>query len=197
MFRSLLLGVAVAMPLAFVACGGDDDGGGSAATNMPAPSSPAGASPTNNTTPVSINAPTTVTTPAGSGGGAYDYYDTSGSTASPAAGAVAIKVGSTGKGNVLTDSAGLTLYTWDTDTTPGKSACNGSCATAWPPVVTTDTAAPAAPSGASGAFTVITRDDGSEQVAYKGKPLYRFAADTKPGDITGDGVGGTWHLATP
>src|SRR5665647_912872 len=34
---------------------------------------------------------------------------------------------------------------------------------------------------------VVARDDGAKQVAYKGKPLYTWKNDKKPGDITGDG----------
>jgi predicted lipoprotein with Yx(FWY)xxD motif len=44
---------------------------------------------------------------------------------------------------------------------------------------------------------MLTRGDGSNQWAYKDKPLYRFAKDQKPGDLTGDGVGGVWHVAKP
>jgi predicted lipoprotein with Yx(FWY)xxD motif len=48
-----------------------------------------------------------------------------------------------------------------------------------------------------GEYTMLTRGDGSNQWAYKDKPLYRFAKDQKPGDLTGDGVGGVWHVAKP
>jgi predicted lipoprotein with Yx(FWY)xxD motif len=97
----------------------------------------------------------------------------------------------TAKGPTLVDAAGKTLYTFDKDG-PGKSACNGPCATNWPPL--------AAPAGASttGNWSVVTRDDGASQWAYKGKPLYTWAKDTKPGDITGDGfLNGAWHVAQP
>ena len=87
------------------------------------------------------------------------------------------------------DAKGMTLYTFDKDS-GGKSACNGPCATNWPPLM----AGPDA--RASGDWSVITRDDGSKQWAYKGKPLYAWAKDTKPGDKTGDGLlGGAWHAA--
>ena len=47
-------------------------------------------------------------------------------------------------------------------------------------------------------YTVIIRDDGSKQWAYKGKPLYTWVKDTKPGEISGDGVAAnTWHIARP
>ena len=41
------------------------------------------------------------------------------------------------------------------------------------------------------------RDDGAKQLAYKGKPLYYWSKDQKPGDRTGDGVNGVWHVAKP
>jgi predicted lipoprotein with Yx(FWY)xxD motif len=48
-----------------------------------------------------------------------------------------------------------------------------------------------------GDYTIITREDGGKQWAYKGKPLYTWAKDTKPGDGTGDGVNNLWHIAAP
>ena len=113
------------------------------------------------------------------------------------AGAVSIKVSSTPKGNILTDSSGMSLYIWDNDTTPGKSACNGTCATTWPPFTTTAGAAPSGVTGATGAFTLVTRADGTEQIAYNGKPLYHYSGDKAPGDTSGDGVANLWHLAKP
>ena len=93
---------------------------------------------------------------------------------------------------VLTNSAGMTLYVFDKDAAgSGKSACNGDCATNWPPLMA------AAGDKASGDYSIITRDDGSRQWAYKGKPLYRWAKDQKPGDTTGDGVKNVWHTARP
>jgi predicted lipoprotein with Yx(FWY)xxD motif len=88
----------------------------------------------------------------------------------------------------LTDAKGMTLYVFDRDA-GGKSACNGPCATNWPPLMATADAAP------SGDWTVISRDDGTKQWAYKGKPLYTWGKDTKPGDKTGDNVNNVWHTA--
>jgi predicted lipoprotein with Yx(FWY)xxD motif len=49
-----------------------------------------------------------------------------------------------------------------------------------------------------GDHTIITRDDGSKQWAYKSRPLYIWKNDNKPGDITGDGfLNGAWHIAQP
>ncbi len=94
------------------------------------------------------------------------------------------------KDGVFTNSKGMTLYTFHKDSS-AKSACNGPCATNWPPLMAS------ASDKASGEWSVVTRDDGSRQWAYKGKPLYLWAKDQKPGDRTGDGVGGNWVVAKP
>ena len=93
---------------------------------------------------------------------------------------------------VLVGSNGMTLYVFDRDAAgSGKSVCNGPCATNWPPLMAggSDTA--------SGDWTVITRDDGAKQWAYKGKPLYFWVKDQKAGDRSGDGVNNVWHTARP
>jgi Uncharacterized protein conserved in bacteria len=46
---------------------------------------------------------------------------------------------------------------------------------------------------ASGDWTIVARDDGSKQWAFKGKPVYKYSKDTKPGAMTGDGFNGVWH----
>jgi predicted lipoprotein with Yx(FWY)xxD motif len=90
---------------------------------------------------------------------------------------------------VLTDNSGMTVYTFDKDGT-GKSTCYGSCAAAWPPVPTGGM-----PSGAE--FASISREDGIQQAAYKGRPLYRFVGDRKPGDANGDKLQNAWHVVAP
>jgi predicted lipoprotein with Yx(FWY)xxD motif len=93
---------------------------------------------------------------------------------------------------VFVGGNGMTLYTFDRDTMgAGKSACNGPCATNWPPLMANAGDAP------SGDWTIVVRDDGSRQWAYRGKPVYYWAKDSKPGDRTGDGVNNVWHLARP
>lgn len=95
-------------------------------------------------------------------------------------------------GGVLTGGNGMTLYTFDRDAAgSGKSVCNAGCAANWPPLLVTGGAS------ASGDYSVIRRDDGSEQWAFKGKPLYYWAKDQKPGDQTGDGINQVWHVARP
>ncbi|MBL8389128.1 MAG: hypothetical protein JNK17_13020 [Hydrogenophaga sp.] len=92
---------------------------------------------------------------------------------------------------MLTGPNGMTLYTFDKDAAgSGKSVCNGPCATNWPPLM-------AGSAAASGDYSVVTRDDGAKQLAYKGKPLYYWIKDSKPGDKTGDGFNGVWRVAAP
>ena len=91
----------------------------------------------------------------------------------------------------LVDARGMTLYTFDKDTAnSGKSACNGPCATLWPPAMA------GGADRASGDFGIVTRDDGSRQWSYKGKPLYTYQADQKPGERSGDNFRNVWHVVT-
>jgi predicted lipoprotein with Yx(FWY)xxD motif len=93
-------------------------------------------------------------------------------------------------GGVLVDARGMTVYTYDNDAAnSGKSTCTGGCAQNWPPVQAGD-ARLAAP------YSAITRDDGSKQLAYKGKPLYTFVKDKKAGDKAGDKMKDVWHVVT-
>ncbi|WP_454915830.1 COG4315 family predicted lipoprotein [Xanthobacter sediminis] len=109
----------------------------------------------------------------------------------PAAAADPAIVADTAKGKTLVDGTGMTLYVFAKDQ-PDKSTCNGPCATNWPPLKA------AAIAKAMGPWTVVTRDDGSTQWAYKSKPLYRWNQDQKPGDVTGDGrLDGAWTVAQP
>jgi predicted lipoprotein with Yx(FWY)xxD motif len=93
---------------------------------------------------------------------------------------------------VLVGTSGMTLYTFDKDESgSGKSVCNGNCAALWPPLMATADAKP------SGEWSVVTRDDGAKQWAYKGKPLYYWVKDAKPGEKSGDGVNNVWKTARP
>lgn len=89
------------------------------------------------------------------------------------------------------DANGMTLYTFAGDATPGQSACAGGCATSWPAMAAAADAKPA------GDWSVVARQDGTKQWAYKGKPLYRSSKDTSPGDANGRGAdNGQWQIAT-
>ncbi|MBK7355080.1 hypothetical protein [Propionivibrio sp.] len=93
----------------------------------------------------------------------------------------------TEKGGVLTTKEGRALYTFDKDST-GHSNCSGGCLAAWPPFAVSNAAM------ADADFTVIKREDGTQQWAYEGKPLYLFSGDANPGDMNGDNKNGVWHL---
>ena len=95
---------------------------------------------------------------------------------------------STAKG-VLVDAGGMTLYSLSVEK-QGHIICTGACLKLWHPVL-------GKPSGSVGSLGTIRRPDGKVQAAYKGKPLYRFASDTAPGDKKGEGFKdvGTWHVA--
>ena len=91
--------------------------------------------------------------------------------------------------DLLVDHAGMTLYTFDKDPIyAGKSVCNGKCAQNWPPLMAKRT------DMASGDYSIITRNDGSKQWAYEGKPLYTWKKDMKPGDMTGNNFKDEWHV---
>ncbi len=105
-----------------------------------------------------------------------------------------VKSADMGGKEVLTDAKGMTLYVYDKDTA-NVTNCYDKCAVNWPPVW-----APA-DTQVSGDWSLVERTDasgdhaGMKMVAYKGWPLYLWIKDTKPGDNTGDGVGGVWHTA--
>ena len=92
-------------------------------------------------------------------------------------------------GGMLVNTSGMTLYTFDKDVSgSGKSTCNGPCSTLWPPAMAAADAKP------EGELTLVTRDDGAKQWAYKGKPVYLYSADKKAGDMAGDNFKDVWHV---
>jgi predicted lipoprotein with Yx(FWY)xxD motif len=120
-------------------------------------------------------------------------------TALAASGSIAVvKIRATSLGSIIVASNGKTLYMFAHDTTM-KSTCSGSCATFWPPLVTTGK--PKAGPGVQAALLGTThRADGRLQVTYHGHPLYFFVKDTKAGATSGEGVnafGGKWYVLAP
>lgn len=89
----------------------------------------------------------------------------------------------------LTDANGMTLYTFDADT-GGTPTCYDDCAAKWPPYLGKEGDA------MKEGWTLVDRTDGSRQWAYDGKPLYLYAGDKAKGDMTGDGMGGKWHIVS-
>ena len=82
---------------------------------------------------------------------------------------------------------GHALYVFDTDLDSGASNCQAACNDTWAPVLINDGLA----SGV-GSLGFITRDDGSLQATYKGRPLYFYSEDTAPGQTNGEGINGLW-----
>lgn len=89
--------------------------------------------------------------------------------------------------DVLVNKGGMTLYTFDKDSA-GTSNCYDGCAINWPPLLA------GAYDGAQGDYSLIARNDGTKQWAYKDMPLYLWINDAQPGDTNGDDVGGVWHV---
>jgi len=93
------------------------------------------------------------------------------------------------KDGMLVNAKGMTLYTFDRDVAnSGKSNCNGDCAVKWPPHMASASAQ------ARGDYTIVVRNDGSRQWAYKGHPLYTWPEDQEPGDKYGDNYNKVWHV---
>ena len=107
-----------------------------------------------------------------------------------AAFAAPVKTVKTDKGEVLAGENGMTLYTFKNDK-KGESYCYDTCAKNWPPLMA------ASGAKADGAYSLVTRKDGSKQWAKNGMPLYFWVKDMKAGDTTGDGVNGVWNVAKP
>ena len=97
----------------------------------------------------------------------------------------------TKQGPTLVDLKGMTLYTYERDTTGKTSNCNGKCTESWVPLSATVDAKPI------GDFTVISRNDGSKMWAYRYRPLYTSPADKAPGDANGNATTLQWRVARP
>ncbi|MET4640296.1 hypothetical protein [Mycetocola sp. 2940] len=107
-----------------------------------------------------------------------------------------LAIADTSLGEIVVDGDGMTVYIFDKDTADsGKSACSGECLAAWPPVATTKESPTV--DGVTGEVSTITRDDGSLQVTLNGLPLYLYAPDEAPGDVTGQGVSDVWWVVGP
>jgi predicted lipoprotein with Yx(FWY)xxD motif len=132
----------------------------------------------------------------GQAGSAYGNQATATTPATPASSpvqTVVLKAETTRAGMVLASGSGLTLYYFSADKPgSGTSVCTGGCAAAWPPL-----AAPVkAPAGVRlpGPLGMITRSGGVRQVTLNGLPVYTYVGDKAPGQVTGDGKEGAWHV---
>ncbi|WP_187770622.1 hypothetical protein [Cognatilysobacter lacus] len=184
-----VLGAALIGALALTACKGrgSNDTLAEGATDRPSESSGAtnagpGAPPVDSAGPGSGDA---ISQPAGV-------------TSAPGPGPTLMLVSQGAHAPFLGNAAGNALYYVDGDTDGSK--CTGPCLQTWPPV-TIEAQQPTGAPGLQGAMiSTITRAEGSHQVTFNGRPLYRYAADAGAGSANGDGVKdkfGSWHLATP
>lgn len=166
----------MAAGLVLAACGGDD--AASDATDVAAPATTAATSG-------STSAPATSAT------AADDAATTE--TGDPT-GNVTVAVATSELGDILVDGDGMTLYVFDNDS-EASSACADDCLTSWPPLLGQD---PVAGEGVTGDLATFERaDSGDAQVMVNGAPLYHWAGDAEPGDVTGHGVGDVWWAVTP
>jgi len=174
MGRSRLAAAALPLILILAACS-------SGATQTPAaPSQPAASQPAASLPPASTG------TGASPSSGTAEVYE------------LKVAAGSGAVTNYLTGEDGKTLYFFKKDTADsGKSACGaGACLDNWPPLTVESLDEVKPDSGVTGKVALITRDDGTKQVTYKGLPLYYFAGDKAPGDTNGAAIP-NWSVANP
>lgn len=96
-------------------------------------------------------------------------------------------------GSILVDGEGMTLYLFTQDS-PDTSACTGDCLAAWPVLEGEPSAGDGVNAELLGSFE---REDGTVQATYDGWPLYYFAQDQAPGDVTGQAVNEVWWVIDP
>jgi predicted lipoprotein with Yx(FWY)xxD motif len=136
----------------------------------------------------------------GGGGdsGAASAGPSGGSSKAPAAAGssvASVALAHTDLGSILVDGQGRTLDLFKADKGT-SSACDGACASSWPPLTTADQ--PTAESGVSASKLGTTkRGDGTAEVTYNGHPLYTYAGDSAPGQTAGQGIddfGAEWYV---
>jgi predicted lipoprotein with Yx(FWY)xxD motif len=95
-------------------------------------------------------------------------------------------------GTVLANLRGRTLYSLSAERN-GRFICTGACLSTWPPLIVAKGVRPTGPVR----LGTVKRPDGRTQVAFRGRPLYRFAGDSAKGETSGDGIRdvGVWHPA--
>jgi len=135
-------------------------------------------------------------TPMASGSASSSGSSTTGMGTSSTAGGmskpVTLTIKDTKIGNVLANSKGQTIYWYSKDMKGGPSTCAGSCLSAWPMV----TGTPVAGMGVkfAGKLGSVEDSSGVMQATYNGYPLYTYTGDMAPGDTSGNGAGGVWHV---
>jgi predicted lipoprotein with Yx(FWY)xxD motif len=158
-----------------------------------------GSNTTTTGSPAAPNAPAAGSTPTSSGGRYGNGYGNGGTTPTVSSSGALIQTATaavSGKSEtILTNAQGRTLYYRTTDMPP-TTVCSGGCASAWPPLLVSGSNAPTSTTSLSGKLSVQADANGN-QVEYNGHPLYTFSGDTSPGQTTGEGFAGIWHVVTP
>jgi predicted lipoprotein with Yx(FWY)xxD motif len=105
-------------------------------------------------------------------------------------------------GTVLVNGKGYTLYMFPPDHQDGVT-CTGACAGSWPPVTVpkgkTPKTGPKIQQSLIGSVP-NPNPEGGQVVTYNDWPLYTYAADTHPGEATGQALdvnGGLWYVMRP
>jgi predicted lipoprotein with Yx(FWY)xxD motif len=94
---------------------------------------------------------------------------------------------------IVVNRRGLSLYSLSAETN-GRFICtDAACLSLWKPLTI---ARGKRPAGVRSLGTV-RRPNGKLQVTYRGRPLYRFVEDRRPGQIGGEGFRdvGVWRVA--
>jgi predicted lipoprotein with Yx(FWY)xxD motif len=91
---------------------------------------------------------------------------------------------------------GETLYTYEKDT-GASSTCYADCAAKWPPYIVSGSDTVNTQYGVNASkVSIITRTDGTLQVAYDDHPLYFYSGDAQ-GTTNGQGQSGVWYVIKP
>ncbi|MEV4199610.1 hypothetical protein [Micromonospora globbae] len=99
-------------------------------------------------------------------------------------------------GPVVLDGQGFTLYRFDRDSaSPSRSNCVEGCLLEWLPVLVSEKIKFANLDPAR--LGSVARADGTRQVTVGGWPVYRFADDRVPGQVSGQGADGLWFVVAP
>ncbi len=166
--------------LLLAACGSNTSTGGAAAPNA-----------TSNTT-----ASSTATSSGGRYGSGYGNGGTTPTVSSSGSLIQTATATVSGKSEtILTNAQGMTLY-YRTIDMPPTTVCSGGCASVWPPLLASGSNTATSTASLPGKLSVQADANGM-QVEYNGHPLYNFSGDSAPGQTTGEGFGGIWHVVTP
>lgn len=133
----------------------------------------------------------------GDSGGPGGMYGSGDDTAEKqTTGMMSLGTADTDLGEIVVDDEGMTVYMFDSDTQgAGESTCSGQCLDNWPPVTTEGS--DVAVDGVTGDVSTIDGPEGATQVTLDGWPLYYFAGDSAPGDVTGQAVSDVWWVLAP